>query len=275
MFSNQAHITNLIQPFLQFILFGLQYLRYQQLQSKSEELYKILTHDDLIYTEIKERYLSIPISIYVFYKKTFENETISKKIKQLPFLQEKDKIIFIFYSQNNSYYYYDIDDNKTENFIKQYKMIEYYIQKYMKAFFKKAEENRIKIDFKNKSSIQYYIKSYRSKELKTKTTSSTITRKKINIGIDIDDEYYIVSDNSDNIEYDIKEKEIDLLKKESENFINNWKHKENVIEKPKENINNEKTKINDDINEDGLKYKYDETNFEDFDLLLKEDKFST
>ncbi|CAG8628535.1 5103_t:CDS:2, partial [Dentiscutata heterogama] len=66
-----------------------------------------------------------------------------------------------------------------------------------------------------------------------------------------DDEYYIVSDGSDNIEYEIDEKEINLLKKESKNFINNWNCKENkikqnkVIEKPKKNSNNEKTKIDD------------------------------
>ncbi|CAG8748728.1 6654_t:CDS:1, partial [Dentiscutata heterogama] len=96
-----------------------------------------------------------------------------------------------------------------------------------------------------------------------------------------DEEYYIMSDDSDNIEYEINEKEIDLLKKESKNFINNWNHKDKikqnnvVIGKPKENSNNEKTKINDDIDEDGMKYKYNETNFEDFDLLLKEENFST
>ncbi|CAG8803594.1 8565_t:CDS:2, partial [Dentiscutata erythropus] len=116
MFSNQtvSDVIFSIRPFIQFILFGLYPLRYKQLQSKSKESYKITTHDDLIYTEIKEEYYSIPVSIYVFYKKTFESKTISKKIKQLPFLQEKDKIIFIFYLQNNSYYYYDIDDDKTE-----------------------------------------------------------------------------------------------------------------------------------------------------------------
>ncbi|CAG8826861.1 6485_t:CDS:1, partial [Dentiscutata erythropus] len=97
----------------------------------------------------------------------------------------KDKIIFIFYSQNNSYYYYDIDDDKTENFTKEHKMIEYYIQKYMNAFFKKIEEKKIEINLGNKSTIQNFIKSFRSRELKTKTTSNTITRKIIINDIDM------------------------------------------------------------------------------------------
>ncbi|CAG8765725.1 18398_t:CDS:2, partial [Dentiscutata erythropus] len=240
--------------------------------------YKITTHDNLIYTEIKEKYLLIPISIYVFYKKTFESETISKKIKQLPFLKEKDKIIFIFYSQNNSYYYYNIDDDKTKNFTKEYKMVEHYIQKYMNDFFKKTEEKKIEINLGNKFTIQDFIKSYRSRELKTKTTNKdksisvkTSSGREINLlntlvissddsDSDIekiedlkpkntlkkknsDDEYHIVSDNSNNIEYEVYENEFELLKRESENFINNWNRKENK----NKIFNNKKPKIDENI----------------------------
>ncbi|CAG8680998.1 17843_t:CDS:2 [Dentiscutata erythropus] len=95
-----------------------------------------------------------------------------------------------------------------------------------------------------------------------------------------DDEYYIVSNGSDNIEYEIYENEIELLKKESKNFINNWNHKENKINQTKI-FDNKKPKIDENIDDnidesiDDMGYKYNETNFENFELLLKQENFST
>ncbi|CAG8817511.1 6593_t:CDS:2, partial [Dentiscutata erythropus] len=88
-----------------------------------------------------------------------------------------------------------------------------------------------------------------------------------------DDEFNIVSDNSDNIKYKKNyENEFELLKRESENFINNWNRKEN-----NKIFNNKKLKIDENIDEsiNDMGYKYNETNFEDFELLLKEENLST
>ncbi|CAG8812794.1 45631_t:CDS:2, partial [Gigaspora margarita] len=283
--------TNLIISFLQFISNSLKNLRISEHLQRLTNNYQIEFSEndsELLYTVLKEKYLHIPVDIYIFYKTKINNKIIMK-IKELSCLKEKNKIFFIYYKNSYCLYYYNIDKKKNHNLGNEPKLITHFIKQYMNDFLEKAIENEIQIDVIRQSlHLQEYIKNYCTKFIQEKEKTIISFNKNNKTIIENKKSRKIKKIENYNHEKKIAENEFnkklnEIYNNKKAEFIKTGSDKEydtedyKLLEKKADNFlfEKEKEKPKNNIVNDKFLYKFNEDEYENLEFLLEKEKINS